>query len=164
MVDGGGALKVAQARVKALLATVRQLEVERGQALRQLAELRSRVVGSVVVDDLTLARALADAMPRHAKRAVSPRVLAVVLALSKGARTVNALRDVLGLAQATSSEWIKEAVGSGLVEVSPGEKDRRSHFAQLTPKGLVYLRDRRSLVPPATAPRPAGGDENADGG
>ena len=131
--------------MRALLATVRQLEEERGEALRQLAELRARPV-----DDLTLARALADAMPRHAKRAVSPRVLAVVLALTAGPRPVHGLRDALGLAQATTSEWIKEAVVAGLVEVSLGANDRRSHFVQLTAKGHVYLRDRRALVPPAT--------------
>jgi DNA-binding MarR family transcriptional regulator len=144
------ATQAAQARVKALLATVRQLEEERGEALRQVAELRARVVGDVVVDDLTLARALVLAMPRHARRAVSPRVLAVMLVLGTGPRSVHSLREVLGIAQATTSEWIHEAVRLGLVEVSTGDEDRRAHVAQLTPKGQVYLRDRRSVTERAT--------------
>ncbi len=133
------ALVAARARIKALLDTVRQLEEERGAAL-----LRVGVLEAVVVDDAILARALVGAMPRHAKRAVSCRVLAILLCLTRGARSVNELRDMLGIAQATTSEWLREAVGVGVVTIVVDDVDRRKHVAQLTAKGQVYVRDRRA--------------------
>jgi DNA-binding MarR family transcriptional regulator len=144
------ALAAAQARVKALLDTVRQLEEERGAALLRVAELQAappEVVVVEVVDDRALARAVVDAMPRHAKRAVSVRVLVVLLALTKGPLSVRELRDVLGVPQASASEWLQEAVDIGVVVLVVSEGDKRQHVAQLTPKGWVYARDRRATKP-----------------
>lgn len=143
------ALVAARARIKALLDTVRQLEEERGAAL-----LRVGVLEAVVVDDAILARALVGAMPRHAKRAVSCRVLAILLCLTRGARSVNELRDMLGIAQATTSEWLREAVGVGVVTIVVDDVDRRKHVAQLTAKGQVYVRDRRGRGREAGATKP----------
>lgn len=148
------ALAAAQARVKALLETVRQLEEERGEALLRVAALEAQIplaseiptvteLAPIVPGDRALARALADAMPRHARRVVSCRVLAVLLALSEGPLVVSDLRVLLGTPQATTSEWLTEAVDVGLVALEVDEGDKRRHVAQLTPKGHVYMRDRR---------------------
>jgi len=142
------ALVAARARIKALLDTVRRLEEERGAALLRVADLEGRVVGDVVIDDAVLARALVNAMPRT--RVVSCRVLAVMLCLSKGSRSVSELRDALGIAQATASEWLQEAVDVGVVALVEDASDRRRHVAELTAKGHVYARNRRSR--PATHP------------
>lgn len=156
MVEGDGrpALVAAQARVKALLDTVRRLEEERGAALLRVAELEAASsaqtvteIAPLVFDARTLARAIVDVMPRHAKRAVSCRVLVVMLALKDGALTVNELRDLLGTAQATTSEWLHEAVAVGVVALVLDENDKRRHVAQLTAKGWVYARDRRATEP-----------------
>jgi DNA-binding MarR family transcriptional regulator len=152
--------------VKALLETVRQLEEERGEALLRVAALEASLrvaaleaslrvaalegqiptvteLAPIVPGDRALARALADVMPRHARRGVSCRVLTVLLALTEGPLAVNDLRDVLGTPQATTSEWLTEAVGVGLVVVEVDGFDKRRHTAKLTPKGHVYMRDRR---------------------
>lgn len=132
--------------------TVRRLEEERGAALLRVLELEAALaevtptvteVAPLFPSDRALARALADAMPRHAKRGVSCRVLAVLLALAEGALAVNELRDVLGVPQASTSEWVKEAVEQGLVVLEVSEHDKRQHVAALTPKGWVYAKDRR---------------------
>jgi DNA-binding MarR family transcriptional regulator len=151
------ALAAAQARVRALLETVRQLEEERGEALLRVAALEASLrvaalegqiptvteLAPIVPGDRALARALSDAMPRHARRGVSCRVLTVLLALTEGPLAVNDLRDVLGTPQATTSAWLTEAVGVGLVVVEVDGFDKRRHTAKLTPKGHVYMRDRR---------------------
>lgn len=137
------ALVAARRRIKALTAEVRKLEEERGLALRRVGELEA-ALSSQHVDDRALARALALAMPRHAKREVSSRVLVVLLCLREGQLTVSALRDLLGIAQATASEWVQEAVGAGVVLLEVSTQDRRKHVAQLTPKGWVYVKDRRA--------------------
>lgn len=97
------------------------------------------------MNDRALARAIADAIPRHAKRKVNPHVLAVLLALSEGPLTVGDLKDLLGLSQASASDWLAEAVVLGIVAFEPGI-DRRQHVAALTPKGHVFLRDRRGFA------------------
>lgn len=157
---GRPALEAARGRIKALLETVRQLEEARGAALLRVGVLEGRIGtlearpvadGSVIEDDV-LARALVGAMPRHAKRAVSCRVLAVMLCLTKGTRSVNELRALLGIAQATTSEWLQEAVGVGVVSLVADEDDKRRHVAQLTAKGHVYVRDRRGREADATNP------------
>lgn len=157
---GRPALEAARGRIKALLETVRQLEEARGAALLRVSVLEGRIGalearpvadGSVIEDDV-LARALIEAMPRHAKRAVSCRVLAVMLCLTKGTRSVNELRALLGIAQATTSEWLQEAVGVGVVSLVADEDDKRRHVAQLTAKGHVYVRDRRGREAGATNP------------
>ena len=92
-----------------------------------------------------LARAIADAIPRHAKRKVNPHVLVVLLALADGPLTVGELKDLLGLSQASASDWLAEAAAWGVVAFTPG-KDKRQHVAALTPKGRVFLRDRRGFA------------------
>jgi DNA-binding MarR family transcriptional regulator len=103
-----------------------------------------------------LARAIADAIPRHAKRKVNPHVLVVLLALADGPLTVGELKDLLGLSQSSASDWLAEAVVLGIVAFEPGA-DRRQHVAALTPKGRVFLRDRRG-----SARGDAGGDARGD--
>ena len=162
---GRPALEAARGRIKALLETVRQLEEARGAALLRVSVLEGRigtlearpvaggsVAGGSVIEDDVFARALVGAMPRHAKRAVSCRVLAVMLCLTKGTRSVNELRALLGVAQATASEWLQEAVGVGVVSLVADEDDKRRHVAQLTAKGHVYVRDRRGREAGATNP------------
>ena len=93
------------------------------------------------MNDRVLARAIVDALP-HRKRKVTTQALVVLLALSEGPLTVGELKALLGISQACSSEWLAEAVASGVVAFQPG-LDRREHLAYLTPKGRVFLRDRR---------------------
>lgn len=103
------------------------------------------------MNDRVLARAIVDALP-HRKRKVTPQVLVVLLALSDGPLTVGELKALLGLSQASASEWLAEAVASGVVAFQPGV-DRREHLAYLTPKGRVFLRDRRGAAKEAAKPR-----------
>lgn len=158
--EGRPALAAARGRVKALLETVRQLEEERGAALLRVADLEARVVELESVEtatavaplatDLDVARALVDVVPRHPKRLLTTRAFAVCLALTDGAKTVGALRDALGLSQASTSEWVRDAVEKGLVEQLGSEVDRRQHLFQLAPKGWVAMKDR---APRGRAPR-----------
>lgn len=132
---------------------MRQLEEERGAALARVTELESVETATAVAPlatDLDVARALVDVMPRHPKRSMSARSLAVCLALTEGGRTIGALRDALGLSQASTSEWVRDAVEKGLVELLGSEVDRRQHHVQLAPKGWVAMRDR---APRGRAPR-----------
>ena len=97
------------------------------------------------MNDRVLARAIVDALP-HRKRKITPQVLVVLLALSEGPLTVGELKALLGLSQASASGWLAEAVASGVVAFQPG-LDKRQHLAYLTPKGRVFLRDRRGAKP-----------------
>lgn len=103
------------------------------------------------MNDRVLARAIVDALP-HRKRKITPQVFVVLLALSEGPLTVGELKALLGLSQASASEWLAEAVASGVVAFQPGV-DRREHLAYLTPKGRVFLRDRRGAAKEAAKPR-----------
>lgn len=131
------ALVAAQRRIKTLLETVRRLEEERGLAL-QRAEQAERAERA----DLEIAKFVVEVTPRHPKRTLDVRCLAVCLALTERARTVGELKEVLGLSQASVSEWVQSASARGLVEIQVNDSDRRKRLVQLAPKGWVAMRDR----------------------
>lgn len=113
---------------------MRQLEEERGLALQRAERAE--------LSDLEIAKLVVEITPRHPKRTLDVRCLAVCLALTERARTVGELREVLGVAQASVSEWVQSASTKGLVEIQVGDGDRRKRLVQLAPKGWVAMRDR----------------------
>ena len=131
----------AKNRIKVLLNTVKRLEEERGLALRRLAALEA--APAPLVDDSELARLLVGVLPRVGNRNMPAPVLAVVLALRSRPLAVKGLRDALRVPQATASDWLKDAVKAGVVELHGDEKDKRLTLARLSPKGLRYFRDVR---------------------
>lgn len=110
-------------------------EVERLRAALRRAE-------QAVVSDGDLARLLAQRLSGTSARIVEAdvRAIIVLLALAETDQTVHDLRDALRLPQATTSEWIEQAVQRGWVTRSLSAKDKRVTTLRVTAKGLRSLR------------------------
>lgn len=110
----------------------------------------------VVISDLDLARAIADAIPTSAQREITPRTLCVLLVLTAKPLTIHELQKALGLAVASASLWVHEAAERGLVSIVADEDDKRRRIVSLTAKGRVWSKDRRAFK------RPTDEDQHVD--
>ena len=154
------ALKAAQDRVKRLLVSLEKAEAQAREAEARARDAEARALAAKTrPTPRALARHIADSLPRRANRGDSTRTLCLLLALDEGALSVNGLRTLLGIAQASASDWVREAMKQGIVESVSAKGDKRSHLIQLTAKGRVWARDRRSALAAQSAPAPEPIDE-----
>lgn len=172
------ALRAAQDRVTRLLATLAKAKAravasealaKRAEARAQEAEARAvaseaRAVASIAAASENLparsiARLIANSLPYHANRNDNARVICLLLCLEEGPLSIKQLRGLLGIAQASASDWVSEAAQRGVLKVVPSKVDKRTHLVQLTPKGRVWARDRRVPLPVPPAPEDEPEDE-----
>lgn len=96
------------------------------------------------VSALALAQAIMREIPRqHTGRVLTPRMLALLIALETGPRTSLEIRDLFSFSQATTSEAIAELREVGYVDTAPLPRDRRVVLITITAKGLRLRRLRR---------------------
>lgn len=151
------ALKAAQDRVKRLMISLEKAEARAAaaEARARDAEARAQEAEAQVRDAeanenlpaRTIARLIANSLPRRANRNYNARVICLMLALEEGPLSVTQIRKALGVAQASASDWIREATEHKVVEIVPANGDKRTHLVKLTPKGRVWARDRRVPLP-----------------
>jgi DNA-binding MarR family transcriptional regulator len=94
---------------------------------------------------------------RHYDRALAPAGLktsaySILSRLDReGAQTIGSLADGLAMDRTTLSREVAPLVERGLVEVRPGERDRRQKVLALTGKGRSLLKRARPLWSQAQA-------------